>query len=286
MAVIKSGASTDEMSVDPTSKAARVTLYNTDGTVQIATDFGLEVSKGAITGRPIKILGKNPDVDDAREDLWEIGGSYVFPAAGIQMQVVSTSANDAAGGTGVRQIEIHYIEAITFLEKDEIVTLNGVAPVTTLAINIYRVNGFHAIQVGSGGVAAGNISLQSVGGGVTYSRISIGLNNHLQAIYTVPDGFNLYVFAWHTGTGSTAGARWTEFILQMTAHDDEGAIEYLSGVFHIWDIIAGQDTSFDRKFSFPIKVPPKTDIKISVISDAAVSNAICSAGVDAVLIPV
>lgn len=32
MAIIKSGASTDELTIDPTSKAARVTLYNSDGT--------------------------------------------------------------------------------------------------------------------------------------------------------------------------------------------------------------------------------------------------------------
>lgn len=32
MAVIKSGASSDNLTVDPTSKAARVTLYNPDGT--------------------------------------------------------------------------------------------------------------------------------------------------------------------------------------------------------------------------------------------------------------
>jgi hypothetical protein len=32
MAVIKSGASTDQLTVDPTSKAARVTLYDSDGT--------------------------------------------------------------------------------------------------------------------------------------------------------------------------------------------------------------------------------------------------------------
>lgn len=32
MAVIKSGASSDQMTIDPTSKAARVTLYNADGT--------------------------------------------------------------------------------------------------------------------------------------------------------------------------------------------------------------------------------------------------------------
>ena len=32
MAIIKSGASTDQLTIDPTSKAARVTLYGSDGT--------------------------------------------------------------------------------------------------------------------------------------------------------------------------------------------------------------------------------------------------------------
>jgi hypothetical protein len=32
MAIIKSGATSDQLTVDPTSKAARVTIYNTDGT--------------------------------------------------------------------------------------------------------------------------------------------------------------------------------------------------------------------------------------------------------------
>jgi hypothetical protein len=38
MAVIKSGVSTDELVIDPTSKAARVTLYNSDGSLSGDTD--------------------------------------------------------------------------------------------------------------------------------------------------------------------------------------------------------------------------------------------------------
>ena len=34
MAIIKSGASTDQLTIDATSKAARVSLYNADGTIQ------------------------------------------------------------------------------------------------------------------------------------------------------------------------------------------------------------------------------------------------------------
>ncbi len=35
MAIIKSGASSDQLTIDPTSKAARVTMYNTDGTANV-----------------------------------------------------------------------------------------------------------------------------------------------------------------------------------------------------------------------------------------------------------
>lgn len=287
MAVIKSGASTDEMSVDSISKAARVTLYNTDGTINYANDFGFGIASGIINARPIKIIGKNPDVDNAREDMWELGGTYVFPTAGgIQMQIVSSSANDAAGSTGIRQIELHYIEATTFLEKDEILTMNGVTPVNTVATNIYRINGIHAIQVGSNGTAVGNISLQSVGGATTYSRITAGLNTHLQAIYTVPSGYNAYITGWAVGTGSTAGTAFNEFLLRATVHDDEGTHEFLDGVFHIWDILSGQDASFNRTFKVPIKLPEKTDLKISALSDSAIANANCSCSIEVILIPV
>lgn len=54
MAVIKSGASTDELTIDATSKAARVTLYNSDGsyngekaTYRASTIDGLVTATGA-----------------------------------------------------------------------------------------------------------------------------------------------------------------------------------------------------------------------------------------------
>lgn len=236
------------------------------------------------SNRPIKILGKNSDVDDTLEDLWEPGGTYVFPpAGGIQMRVVSTSANDTAAGTGSRQIELHYLDA-NYAEHDEHIILNGTTPVSTVATNIFRVLGCHSIAVGSGGVAAGNISIQNTAGTVTYGYISAGVNTMLQAIFTVPAGKKMYIFGWDGGSGTAAGGRWTEFLLRATAHDDEGTIEWLSGVFHIWDIKNIQDAQFNKPYALPIIFPEKVDIKISVRSDTSIANAICAAGIDTCLI--
>ena len=44
---------------------------------------------------PLEILGNNDDVDNTRVDLWEIGGTYIFPDVAMQMEVVSSSAADA-----------------------------------------------------------------------------------------------------------------------------------------------------------------------------------------------
>ena len=106
-----------------------------------------------------RILGYNGAIGTSLEDVWEAGGSYVFPAAGgIQMEVISGSADDDGdpAGTGIQTVDIHYLDA-DHAEQSETVTLNGLTAVATTATDILRVNEFHASAVGSGGVAAGNI---------------------------------------------------------------------------------------------------------------------------------
>jgi len=83
MAVIKSGASTDQWTIDPTSKAGRVTLYDSAGneittisisgtvTVQQSTAANLNAEvvgdiahDSAIAGNPIAVGGVSQDMDD------------------------------------------------------------------------------------------------------------------------------------------------------------------------------------------------------------------------------
>jgi hypothetical protein len=61
MAVIKSGASTDQLSVDATSKAARVTLYNSSGTElsSLPVSGSVSVSNFPVT-QPVSISGSVP----------------------------------------------------------------------------------------------------------------------------------------------------------------------------------------------------------------------------------
>jgi hypothetical protein len=70
-------------------------------------DYLRDVSRGAVVGaRNTGGYGEKVTSGADSGVLWS-NGTYSFPpAAGVQLSVVSTSANDTAAGTGVRQIVI------------------------------------------------------------------------------------------------------------------------------------------------------------------------------------
>lgn len=197
-----------------------------------ATPYLYDIALGNLPGHALVIInGRNPDVDNLMEDVWELGGLYVFPpAGGIQLSLQSTSAADAALGTGARTVDIDVLLS-DYSELTIALTLTGVTPVLTTQMNILRVNRFHVMTAGTGEVAAGNITLKNVAQTITYAQISAGVNAQRQAIYTVPLGKNLYITAWKYHVGASATARYAEFMLRAKTSDNDELIN----VFHIKD---------------------------------------------------
>lgn len=221
------------------------------------------------------VFGRAPDVDNVRVDLWEgslstYGPSttYVFPAAAQQMTVSSTSANDTLAGTGVQKIHIHYLDT-NYAPQIEVINMNGVAAVNTVATNILRINGMHAIQTGTGGVAAGDIAITNVARTVTYGFIVNGNNTARQAVYTVPAGFTGYISHWQASSGS-AGSHFCQITLRATTHQ---GVLYPS-VFLVQDETGSQNSGIAIDFPTPIPIPATTDVKISAISDNAAANVV------------
>lgn len=220
------------------------------------------------------VLGSNSNVNNTRVDLWEgPTGVYVFPATAIQMRVVSTSANDTAAGTGARTVHIHYLDT-NYLEGVEVVTLNGTTPVNTVATNILRINGFHVTTAGSLGSSAGSISLQDTVGGVTYAFILATFNTAQQAIYTVPAGRTGYISHWQVSSGTATGTHFTRFYLRTNSHLGSPWSVMLSA-----DSMGTQNNGNAITFPIPIRIPEKTDVKLSAISDAASAGAICQGAI-------
>jgi hypothetical protein len=139
-------------------------------------------------------FGRAFNVNQTEVELWEVGGAYKFPGTPMRMQVVSSSSNDSPSGSGVRQVDIHYLDN-NYAQQTELIALNGTTPANTIATNILRINNFHVIDAGSSKCSAGNIDIKNLAGTETYSRISASRNASLQAIWTVPDRYALSLTA-------------------------------------------------------------------------------------------
>ncbi len=68
-------------------------------------------------------------------DIWQNGGILLQQSTAQRIRIVSSSANDGAGGSGARQVEVRGLDA-NFDIQDELVNLNGTTPVFT--VGTYR----------------------------------------------------------------------------------------------------------------------------------------------------
>lgn len=129
--------------LDETGTAYGVKHINNKPRVS-AMPYLYDIAEGNVTNHSsFSLFGYNGDVDVGTEDLISAGASYTFPAAEMQMEVVSSSANDdgSPAGFGARTVIIDYLDD-AYAEKSETVTLNGTTAVATTATDIFRVNRF------------------------------------------------------------------------------------------------------------------------------------------------
>ena len=215
------------------------------------------------------VFGRRTLVQNTIVDLWDgPTDRYVFPTVAQQMMVVSSSASDAAAGTGIRKVRIHYLDD-NYDTQEEEVTLNGTTPVNTVATNILRINIVHASEVGSNQVSVGNISVKNTGNTITYSYLAAGWNISRQAVYTIPRGVTGYITHWQASSGST-GNHFCTTTVRATTHDGE----QFPGVFLVQDETGTQNGGISINFPTPIPIMERSDVKISAISDAVNANVI------------
>ncbi len=245
-----------------------------------SSDFIIEVQKGNVPGHSLwKAMGEREDMGTTAtgEDIWR--GNDLTPAptshttipvpsgSGEQMTLVSESANDTSGGTGIRTVKIHFINS-TGVEQNETITMNGTSGVNTTATDIIFINDMYAVTKGSNEVAAGNVKIYKTGTvGLVYNMIALGGNKSLVTNRMVPAGHTLYLRNWHC---EEAQGKRVTFRIRST--DMYG--ELLLGVFCFKDVAYLNKTTSGPLDIF-CAIPEYSIIKISGWGDVADAEGSC-----------
>lgn len=139
--------------------------------------------------RRVAALGNNSGIDiGTPEDVWSSGGIYPFLSAASALEIISSSVNDTAAGTGARTVLINGLDG-SYVEISETVTLNGTTPVA-LTKTYLRINNAFIMSAGSLEVNAGNIDIRSPASTVR-AQIPTGYGITRSSLYTVPAGHTL-----------------------------------------------------------------------------------------------
>lgn len=208
-------------------------------------------------------------------DIWS-GAANVIPIpplAGEQMSVISTSAQDGVAGTGILTVEIHYIDA-NGLQKEEIITTNGVGAVNTTALNIRFINDFYALTAGATKAAVGTITIFPVGVPATvYTQIDPGKTRHINTSRMVPTGKVLLIEQFDAAGSSATGSQSVDMRLRATSH--HGILIPVTPpttIFLSEDNLLVFNSTGSSEYSTPIVVPSLAIVKISGFAIAAGQN--------------
>lgn len=232
--------------------------------------YKFQITSNNVTGvKSVFNFGFNPDVDSALETIWDQGGLYVYPTSAIQMKVSSTSANDTSAGTGARTVVVSGLDE-NYNEAEETVTLNGQTEVltTTTFIRVFRAS---VTTAGSGGTAAGNIYIGTgtVTAGVpatVYAKITLGENQTLMALWTVPAGYTAYILKGSLSVGTANGNQYVTGRLVQRPFNE---------VFKTAQKVTIANGFLDQEYVIPVLFTEKTDIEARAFSSGT-NNAVAA----------
>ena len=195
-------------------------------------------------------------------DLWG-GTTTTIPwpdqMGGEQMMVTSSNHDDRLTGTGIQKVEIDYLDAIGN-EQYETVNMNGTAWVRTVGTNIRFVNAIHSMQIGSGTVANGDISICANGTLTTvYNMIAIRGNMSLSTQRMIPYGKSFYLYEWTASAVEQTNASRLAARIRLRATSIHGT--RIQGVFLFNDTAFLNNSTYNKEFRIPKKIPQLSVIK-------------------------
>jgi hypothetical protein len=164
------------------------------------SNFFLEAGKGNLTGyAPIFFVGESESITATESTLMARGGVYVFPSVAAVIDIVSSSANDTAAGTGAQSVVVFGLDA-NYDEIAEVIPTNGTT-ISTGTLLFLRVNGFTVATHGTDNINVGDINASH--GANIISQIEASAGTSRQAVQTVPAGHTWFPQGNHFSCGKS-----------------------------------------------------------------------------------
>ena len=220
------------------------------------SDFYLDVAKGLIPGHSIvSKFGQNNNLNtNTYEDVWDGGGTYIYPADGTA-PITHLIGHDAAD---TEPIEVQGLD-INGTLTIQTITLTGTTSVI-LTTPLWRV--FRLKNVGTSDLV-GDVCAINIGDTIDYACIDNGNNQTLMALYTIPAGKTGYLLQ---GTNSLAGTSRGYAVAGRLMMRPFGLVFQLKKTFGLQ---SDGSSYMVMPQPLPGKMPEKTDIRVSAISTAS-----------------
>ncbi len=167
-------------------------------TNQSNSDF--EIAQGNVASTTaVHVTGRAPaGLQTTISDIWWRADAaatqqiWLAPTAARVHAIVSTSANDAAAGTGMRTARVTGLTSWATAETSETVTMNGTTPVNT-ASSYVMINKLEALTWGSTFSNVGTITATAATDATVTAVIAPIINESQQAIYGIPSTQSAYI---------------------------------------------------------------------------------------------
>lgn len=184
-------------------------------------------------------------------------------AVGEQLTLASSTNNDTAAGTGVRSVDVHGLD-IDGNEQHEIVTLNGMTPVSTIRTNWRFNQSIHGETWGALGHADGTISIYRAGDATrVYNVISPGTNMSMNSARMIPAGKTFFM----TNLSMSAADNTSVFVrLRSTSTFEHQLTAGLAFLFKGGAVL--QNAPREKTFKIPKQFPALSIIKVTAFASS------------------
>lgn len=225
-------------------------------------DIGFNLRPGY---RRIVGLGNNPDIDQGSvpEHIWPGGGLYPWMTGATSLEAVSTSVDDAPGGTGASGIALGVLDT-AYAETTLSITLNGTTAVPITG-SWFRINSLLTNAKGSGAPAfrafnVGDIIIRDAGGGTVRAIMQAGKGFMRTSVFTVPAGFTAQILSSYVGFNRGVGGGPVRYMTATTY------IQASTGLARLPIDISCDGEPYRHDGSPGITLLEKTDFALEVLS--------------------